>query len=571
MGFEYLVQYKEISCIIEAETQTRAAVVNALNESEELSLSEDEVKFKYWVERYSTYVDLRPAADFPPVNTRLLISDVPRSVVNVPPIGDDQPPLADKNVSNDSLNGDNGDNAASGASSPSNSQDADRNVGANGALPTSSMTPTSFPLVYRLPKLPSKVYTALTKGKTEKEKLCSQKKVRDCRKLRNNLMQTIKEDLERFSDYPSSAFQVACNTLVAKFPGLKDEQSSDRDSNLNYSPIKTLLGCLKNKFKYVRRFDEEPSETMIKMRQKYGKKRKLETETADGSEAANDAEAENGQETSDGGLLKRVNKNREHLKLPPNAGVGETEATVAVHKQTICKQWNSANPDLGIISSRMDRTILDRLKCYDLSPSRVLEEYPNMSDCFQILKDVQRYFDWDFPKSRKEYLTEMRVNGLYDQLLKKPMVAKDKAFDSKACTFDAKLVQVLKFLPSLFKEKAQVLVKTLSKNKPVAATEHHAQIVIVQGDAEEEGDTYYVFLDKQLLCANCLDIASALDVLMAAIYLFDTVFPLGRTCRFLAEMLYHVPFMTLRVQTIQSVINKLATYACSEEAATESD
>ncbi|KAJ1518806.1 hypothetical protein ONE63_011581 [Megalurothrips usitatus] len=241
-------------------------------------MDEDEVKFKYLVERYSTYVDLRPAAHFPLVNTRLLISDVPRSVVNVLPIGDDQPPLADKNVHNDSLNGDNGDNGSLWCTDCQNYQ-----------------------------------VFALTKGKTVKEKLCSQKKVRDCRQLRNNLMQTIKEDLERFSDYPSSAFQVACNTLVAKFPGLKDEQSSDRDSNMNYSPIKTLLGCLKNKFKYVRRFDEEPSETMIKMRQKYGKKRKLETETADGSEAANDAEAENGRETSDGGLLKREKKNREHV------------------------------------------------------------------------------------------------------------------------------------------------------------------------------------------------------------------------------------------------------------------
>ncbi|KAJ1523131.1 hypothetical protein ONE63_001024 [Megalurothrips usitatus] len=404
MGFEYLVQYKEISCIVEAETQTRAAVVNALNESEELSLSEDEVKFKYWVERYSTYVDLQPAADFPPVNTRLLISDVPRAVVNVPPIGDNQPPLVDKNISNDSLNGDNGDNAAS--------------------------------------------------GKTEKEKLCSQKKVRDCRKLRNNLMQTIKEDLERFSDYPSSAFQVACNTLVAKFPGLKDEQSSDRDSNLT-----TVQFCL---------------------------------------------------------LMQALVKQKQLLLFTSRQSV------------------NSGILPTQILESSVAGWI--ELSWTDLNASRVLEEYPNMSDCFQLLKDVQRYFDWDFLKSRKEYLTEMRVNGLYDQLLKKPMVAKDKAFDSKACQTGSS--SRLSATPC--KEKPHGLVKTLSKNKPVPATEHHAQIVIVKGDAEEEGDSYYVFLDKQLLCSNCLDPASALDVLMAANYLFDTVFPLGGTCRSLAEMLYSI-------------------------------
>lgn len=96
-------------------------------------------------------------------------------------------------------NGEGGNNGNNSSRDDGNSNESSDN---EIQIPSLVGKPKAFPRAYRLPKnLPPKVVMVLTRGKTNEERISSQKIVRDSRKLRNALMRRIKTQLDRYTEY----------------------------------------------------------------------------------------------------------------------------------------------------------------------------------------------------------------------------------------------------------------------------------------------------------------------------------------------------------------------------------
>lgn len=84
-----------------------------------------------------------------------------------------------------------------------------------------------------------------------------------------------------------------------------------------------MLSCLKNKFKYTRKTEEEPTPLMLAIRKKYGRKGKaqLDAETVEGNVTAvadpsdDPAEADSVEETA----APRKTVEREHVSIDANS------------------------------------------------------------------------------------------------------------------------------------------------------------------------------------------------------------------------------------------------------------
>ena len=69
------------------------------------------------------------------------------------------------------------------------------------------------------------------------------------------------------------------------------------------------------------------------------------------------------------------------------------------------------------------------------------------------------------------------------------------------------------------------------------------------------------------MCSNAPDLPTAVDVLVALVYLFNVCFVdrSKRTLRFLAEEVYCFPFLTVKAQSTITLMNQLIAHRLSSE------
>jgi hypothetical protein len=69
-----------------------------------------------------------------------------------------------------------------------------------------------------------------------------------------------------------------------------------------------------------------------------------------------------------------------------DANNGEDDASIASHVAMLKVQWNKSNPDVSIVSVRMEKTYADRraLVFNGVSTQAILEKYPTLRYAEQV-------------------------------------------------------------------------------------------------------------------------------------------------------------------------------------------